>query len=246
MEVKHALWWPGDERAVLPTVARKESADVLVFGAPLATELDFKPKVPDLEIDPDVASLAADADALLAAAWPEMYAQAQSLLTRVYPMRAISGERWPAGGSYGTRSRDLEYIGQVYATTDTTLGFVEGIVASLGNWKLYAAGITLTDLTPALFNDGAAAVCRVPLREERLAPAGTSFHATYAIAHAAAFYQGVLRVEPTVIARERLAVCQARLQKGWAALSAVLSPKDTAEWMTHFGDVVAQLTEEAR
>jgi hypothetical protein len=237
---KHALWWPGDARVHLPQVEKSEWG--ALAGAPVASTLDFAPKVQGLEHDLVTLDYIREANDLLKAAWPAMHAQAEEILTRVYPVRYADGKRWSSGGSYGTRSSNLEHMGQVYATTDTVLGFVEGIVASLGNWKLYDAGITLTSWQKAgLFTNADNEMCKIPLRDERQAPIGTVLHATYAAMHMVAFYRGVVRVDMSIAASERLLLCRARLLRGWTALSEILNPPIGDHFVKHLDDVVDEL-----
>lgn len=127
-------------------------------------------------------------------AWPEGWRMAQDLLVALYPCDdpRYVGNR-VMGGCYGCKSTDASQdFGHVYASVMSTVGFVEGIVASLANWKLYACGLIHDRWDAQWLKVSEAETYPLPLRPHERVPVGSLIHHAYCCAHILDFHQHLL------------------------------------------------------
>lgn len=184
--------------------------------------LDFEPKnKPFLSADPD--GIPAGANALLQA-WPAAWRAAEELLVAIYPCHDPRYRRdGVVGGSYGCKSDDLADFGHVYASTTSVAAFVEGIVSSLANWKLYAAGIAHERWEARLLDLPVVRSHASPLRPAETAAPGSVIHICYCMAHILVYYRSLLTLTPVPPgATYQIRQAHERLVRGRPMLEAML------------------------
>ena len=157
----------------------------------------------------------------LLALWPDGEEMARWLLTELCPCHdpRYDGVGPSMGGCFGCKSADLKDFGRVYSSKTDVSGFVEGIVSSLANWKLYALGIAHDGWTEEFLLSHLEDHYAHPLRPQEQTTAGAVVHTQYCCLHMLAWHQCVLASEvPTRSARHRSAVMADRVRIGLPAV----------------------------
>lgn len=133
------------------------------------------------------------------------------------------------GGCYGCKTDEIEDFGQVYSSKTNTPGFVEGIVSSLANWKLYSLPLRHFDWSSEFLSTPKKSRFSSPLRPAERVPAGTVIHTAYCSAHLLEWYDHVLTAQPeTFGAKYRAGILRERIERGLPQLEAVF-PEATTE-----------------
>lgn len=174
--------------------------------------LDFELKIKHLSEDPKGLPKATSA---LLQAWPPAWVMAEHLLTGLYPCISarFSDPRLIVGGAYGCRSNDLKDFGQVYATTSSASGFVEGIVCSLANWKLYGIGLKHEQWDVSMFDAPTIPAFPSPLRGEST-HAGAIVHIGYCMAHVLSYHLHVKKMVPVPYGTDySISISRGRLER---------------------------------
>jgi hypothetical protein len=198
----------------------------------LVRDLDFVPKnKPFLRTAEH--GLPAEAEMLLAA-WPVAQRMAEDLLAAVYPCddsrRSNKPDPWYRGGCYGCKSDNLADFGHVYGTVVDAVGFVEGIVASLANWKLYALGVAHERWDKAFLNIDPAEKFEFPLRPSEQVEAGSVIHHVWCFAHMLGYHQALLALPaPPRGASFGARQAATRLQRGMHIIEDRLMPRATRD-----------------
>jgi hypothetical protein len=210
----------GFSRPVVPAEAQT------LGGAEIATNLDFSPKVTGLSFDPIDAAYVAEVEALLAT-WPVYNQQIRRLLTRVYPTITIFGRRTQGyGGAYGSRDQDVvNHFGHVYCTTDAPHVLAEGIVSSIGNWKLYAMGVRTRQWDSKLISNSTEQLVGTTTANAEPQPIGVALHSMYALHHILqwnVYVRAVGDVKWRTWADNSLRNGVPRLQRGWVSVQDTL------------------------
>ena len=150
---------------------------------------------------------------------------AEDLLLGLYPCldpRFAKGGG-TVGGCYGCKTASIEDFGHVYASTTSAPAFVEGIVSSLANWKLYSTGFTHDLWDAALMDLPTGPDYPSVLRPGELTPAGCVVHVSYCMAHILVYYRSLLNLTPRphgVI--HQIGQSYVRLQRGTKTLRNIL------------------------
>ncbi len=190
----------------------------------VARPLDFEPKnKPFLSADPR--GVPAGASALLQA-WPEAWHMAEDMLLALYPCHdpRYVGRVGVVGGSYGCKSPAIADFGHVYASTTSVPAFVEGIVSSLANWKLYGVGFTHDAWDVGVLDLPATPVYPSPLRIGETVPAGAVVHISYCVAHILVYYRQLLTLTPVPHgAYYQIRQAHERLDRGARSVRALIS-----------------------
>ncbi len=211
-----------DTRSVLFELGIRPRAELFSLRA-VSRQLDFEPKnKPFLSADPN--GVPAGASALLQA-WPEAWRMAEDMLLALYPCHdpRYAGQRHVVGGSYGCKSASVVDFGHVYASTTSTAAFVEGIVSSLANWKLYGAGIAHGAWDVSVLDLPCVPAYPSPLRPAEVVPAGAVIHIAYCVAHILVYYRHLFRMTPMPHgATYQIRESHARLERGSRAVRALL------------------------
>src|SRR5881394_232636 len=157
--------------------------------ASLARVLDFVPKnKPFLQ---GVEEVPRGVDELVEA-WPAGQRMVQDLLVALYPCNDPRQASGTLGGCYGCKSSLLADFGHVYSSVNNPVGFIEGIINSLANWKLYAVGLAHERWDQTLLTADPATTFPFPLRPLETCLAGEVVHTLYCCAHALAWHQHLL------------------------------------------------------
>lgn len=204
-------------RAGLPVTPPSEE---WTLGA-LVAMLSYEPKnKPFLVGDPTIPS---EAQGLLDLS-PARALDARWLLRELAPCHDPRFEGPDViGGCYGCKTDAIADFGRVYSSKTSLVGFVEGIVSSLANWKVYACGMTHHVWTDELITVSPDATFAHPLRPEEAVSAGSVIHTMYCAAHLLEWYKHVLLRAPlTKGAQYRRNQWAARVSVGVAQLDLIL------------------------
>jgi hypothetical protein len=156
--------------------------------------LDYEPKnKPFLLPEP---TLPSEAEGLLRRA-PHRLADARYLLVKFAPCHdpRYAGQD-VVGGCYGCKTDSIADFGHVYSSKTSLVGFVEGIVSSLANWKLYALALTHHAWTDEVLTCDGDPEFLSPLRAGEPATAGTVLHTAYCSAHLLDWYHRLAETGP--------------------------------------------------
>lgn len=192
----------------------------------LVRSLDYEPKnKPFLVADP---SMPSETQGLLMRS-AARYADARYLLEAFYPCHDPRyDDPKTVGGCYGCKSDSNVDFGHVYSSKTSLVGFVEGIVSSLANWKLYALDVTHHVWTGELLTLAPGAPFVNPMRPEEEASAGTVLHTAYCSLHLLEWYRAVLLGGPAPYGAEyRHGVWRQRVERSITELDVLVDHTTT-------------------